>query len=240
MRLLEGKTALVTGASRGIGYQCALTLAKQGAHVIAVARTVGGLEELDDEIQAAGSSATLVPLDITDFDAIDRLGASIHERWGKLDILISNAAILGDLTPLEHIEPKSFDKVMNLNVTANYRLIRSTSQLLREAENARIVFMTANAPDKCKPFWATYSTSQSALLALVKTWSAECEKTSMRINMLNSGPMRTAMRAQAMPGEDPDTIAHPSEISESLMKLVSSDLNENGQIFDREKNEFRK
>ena len=240
MKLLEGKTALVTGASRGIGYQCALTLAKQGAHVIAVARTVGGLEELDDEIQAAGSSATLVPLDITDFDAIDRLGASIHERWGKLDILISNAAILGDLTPLEHIEPKSFDKVMNLNVTANYRLIRSTSQLLREAENARIVFMTANAPDKCKPFWATYSTSQSALLALVKTWSAECEKTSMRINMLNSGPMRTAMRAQAMPGEDPDTIAHPSEISESLMKLVSSDLNENGQIFDREKNEFRK
>ena len=129
---------------------------------------------------------------------------------------------------------------MNLNVTANYRLIRSTSQLLREAENARIVFMTANAPDKCKPFWATYSTSQTALLALVKTWSAECEKTSMRINMLNSGPMRTAMRAQAMPGEDPDTIAHPSEISESLMKLVSSDLNENGQIFDREKNEFRK
>ena len=240
MKLLEGKTALVTGASRGIGYQCALTLAKQGAHVIAVARTVGGLEELDDEIQAAGSFATLVPLDITDFDAIDRLGESIHERWGKLDILISNAAILGDLTPLEHIEPKSFDKVMNLNVTANYRLIRSTSQLLREAENARIVFMTANAPDKCKPFWATYSTSQTALLALVKTWSAECEKTSMRINMLNSGPMRTAMRAQAMPGEDPDTIAHPSEISESLMKLVSSDLNENGQIFDREKNEFRK
>lgn len=240
MRSLEGKIALVTGASRGIGYNCALTLAKAGAHVIAIARTVGGLEELDDEIQEAGGSATLVPLDLTDFDAIDRLGASIHKRWGKLDILVSNAGTLGDLTPIEHLEPKAFDKVMNLNVTANYRLMRSMSELVRQSDKARIVFMTANAPDKCKPFWAAYSTSQSALRALVKTWSAEYEKSPMRINMLNTGAMRTALRAQAMPGEDPETIAHPSEISDSLLKLVSAELTENGQIFDREQNTFRK
>lgn len=240
MKVLEGKIALVTGASRGIGYHCALTLAKAGAHVIAIARTVGGLEELDDEIQEAGGSATLVPLDLTDFDAIDRLGASINDRWGKLDILVSNAGTLGDLTPVEHLEPKVFDKVMNLNVTANYRLMRSMSALVRQSENARIVFMTANAPDKCKPFWAAYSTSQSALRTLVQTWSAECEKSAMRINMLNTGAMRTALRAQAMPGEDLDTISHPSEISQSLLKLVSDDLTENGQIFDREQNSFRK
>ena len=129
---------------------------------------------------------------------------------------------------------------MNLNVTANYRLMRSMSALVRQSENARIVFMTANAPDKCKPFWAAYSTSQSALRTLVKTWSAECEKSAMRINMLNTGAMRTALRAQAMPGEDLDTISHPSEISQSLLKLVSDDLTENGQIFDREQNSFRK
>ncbi len=240
MKTLEGKLALVTGASRGIGYHGALTLAKAGAHVIAIARTVGGLEELDDEIQAADGSATLVPLDLTDYDAIDRLGASIHERWGKLDILVSNAGTLGDLSPLEHIEPKSFNKTMDLNVTANYRLMRSTSQLLRQADNARVVFMTADAPDNCKPFWGPYTASQSALRALVKTWASESGKTGLRINMLNTGPMRTALRAQAMPGEDPDTIAHPSEISESLMALVSNELTQNGQIYDREHNTFRK
>jgi len=217
---LSGKIALVTGASRGIGYHSALTLAKQGAHVIAVARTVGGLEELDDEIQAAGGSATLVPFDL-------------------FDILVANAGMLGDLSPLEHIEPKSFEKTLNLNVNANWRLIGSMSQLLRSAKSPRAVFMTANAPDTCKPFWGPYTASQSALQALVKTWAAECEKAELRINLLNTGPMRTALRAAAMPGEDPDTIAHPSEISDSLLKLVSDDLTENGKIFDREKNSFR-
>ena len=239
MSSLEGKIALVTGASRGIGYHSALTLAKAGAHVIAIARTVGGLEELDDQIQEAGGSATLVPFDLTDFDAIDRLGSSINDRWGKLDILVSNAGTLGDLSPLEHIDPKAFDKVMNLNVTANYRLMRSTSHLLRQSDMARVVVMTADAPDKCKPFWGPFTASQTALRTLVKTWSAECEKTGMRINMLNTGAMRTAMRAQAVPGEAPDTIAHPSEISESLLKLTSSDITQNGKIFDREKNSFR-
>lgn len=239
MAELKGKLALVTGASRGIGYHCALALAKEGAHVIAIARTVGGLEELDDEIQASGGSATLVPLDLLDHDAIDRLGASIHERWGQLDVLVSNAGMLGGLSPLEHIETKSFEKTLNLNVTTNWRLLRSLSPLLRSAEAARIVFMTANSTDKCKPFWGPYSTSQAGLQALVKTWAAECEKTTMRINMLSPGPMRTAMRAQAMPGEDPEAIAHPSEISGALMHLVDVNLRENGQIFDRETMNFR-
>jgi len=236
---LSGKLALVTGASRGIGYHSALTLAKHGAHVIAVARTVGGLEDLDDAIRADGGSATLVPFDLLDFDAIDRLGASIYERWGKLDILIANAGMLGDLSPLEHIEPKSFERTLALNLTANWRLIGSTSQLLRSAENARAVFMTADAPDNCKPFWGPYMSSQSALQALVKTWAAECEKTPLRINMLNTGPMRTALRAAAMPGEDPEKIAHPSEISAGLLQLVSDELKENGKIFDRQENAFR-
>jgi NAD(P)-dependent dehydrogenase (short-subunit alcohol dehydrogenase family) len=239
MASLEGKIALVTGASRGIGYHCALTLAKEGAHVIAIARTVGGLEELDDEIQANGGSTTLVPLDLTDFDAIDRLGASIHERWGKLDILVSNAGTLGDLTPVEHLEPKAFDKVMNLNVTANYRLIRSVSQLLRTSDNGRAVFMTADAADACKPFWSCYTASQTALRSMVQTWAAECQKTAMRINLLDTGPMRTAMRAQAMPGEDPETISHPSEIAQSILYLTSQKLEENGQIYDRLKASFR-
>jgi len=240
MTTLEGKLALVTGASRGIGYHCALTLARHGAHVIAVARTVGGLEELDDEIQAAGGSATLVPMDLTDFEAIDRLGGSIHERWGKLEILVSNAGMLGDLSPLDHIEPKAFDKTMNVNVTANWRLIRSISTLMKQADEARAVFMTADAPDLCKPFWGPYNASQSALRALVKTWAAECAKTGLRINMLETGPMRTALRAQAMPGEDTQQIAHPSEIAESLMQLVSVNMTEHGQIFERETNSFRK
>ena len=236
---LEGKIALVTGASRGIGYHCALTLAEAGAHVIALARTVGGLEELDDDIQAKGGSATLVPLDLLDFEAIDRLGASIHERWGKLDILVANAGMLGDLSPLEHIEPKSFEKTLALNVTANWRLIGSTSQLLRAADRPRVVFMTADAPDNCKPFWAAYSSTQAALQVLAKTWAAECQKTPMRINLLNPGPMRTAMHAQAMPGAEPENIPHPSEIGTSLMRLVSSELDENGQIFDRLEDRFR-
>lgn len=236
---LSGKIALVTGASRGIGYHSALTLAKHGAHVIAIARTVGGLEELDDAIQAEGGSSTLVPLDLLDFDAIDRLGASLYERWGKLDILVANAGMLGNLSPIEHLEPKSFEKTFGINVTANWRLMRSTSILLRSAEAPRAVFMTADAADVSKPFWSLYASSQSALRTLVKTWSAECEKTHLCINMLNTGPMRTAMRAAAMPGEDPADIDHPSEISESLLRLVSPTLSENGKIFDREKNSFR-
>lgn len=239
MKELSGKVALVTGASRGIGYHCALALAGAGAHVISVARTVGGLEELDDEIQSMGGSATLVPLDLLDHDAIDRLGASIHERWGKLDILVANAGMLGGLSPLEHIEPKTFEKVLSLNVTTNWRLLCSMSPLLRLSNAARIVFMTDGSSADCKPFWGTYATSQVALQALVRTWAAECAKTKMRINLLAPGPMRTALRAQAMPGEDKESLPHPSEIAESVMILTDTALEENGMMFDHQSRLFR-
>ncbi len=232
MAPLTERIALVTGASRGIGYHCALALAKSGAHVICIARTVGGLEELDDAINAEGGTATLVPMDLLDHEAINRLGLSIHERWGKLDILVGNAGLLGGLSPLEHIEPKTFDKVMNLNVSVNWRLICSLAPLLRQSDAGRAVFLTSGAAHKCKPFWGLYSTSKAALDALVRTWAAECENSPIRINLLSPGAMRTAMRAEAMPGEDPNELAHPSEIGECLLRLVSPELTETGLIFD--------
>ncbi|MBO6815125.1 MAG: SDR family NAD(P)-dependent oxidoreductase [Rhizobiaceae bacterium] len=236
--MLGGKIAVVTGASRGIGYQSALTLARNGAHVIAIARTVGGLEELDDEIQGLGGTATLVPIDLLDYDAIDRLGASIFERWQKLDILVANAGMLGGLSPVEHIEPKTFEKIQALNVTANWRLICSLSPLLRESQAGRAVFMTSIASEESKPFWGGYATSQAALKSLVKTWAAECSKTSLRINLLDPGPMRTALRAAAMPGEDPDLIGKPAEISGPLLQLLMDDLQEHGLVLDRQTGEF--
>lgn len=236
----EERIAVVTGASRGIGYHAALALADQGIHVIAVAQTVGGLEELDDAIQEKGGTATLVPVDLLDFDTIDRLGASIHERWGKLDILVSNAGMLGGLSPIEHIEPDTFEKTLKLNVTSNFRLMRSLSPLLRRSDAGRAVFMISTASDACKAFWGCYSASQAALTVLVKTWSAENDKTPMRINLLDPGAMRTAMRAQAMPGEDPQAIGDPSEIGSSLLKLTDTALKQNGRVFDHPSGQFSK
>lgn len=238
MSQLDGKLALVTGASRGIGYYSALTLAREGAHVIAVARTVGGLEELDDQIQSEGGSVTLVPLDLLDFDGIDRLGGSIHERWGKLDVLVANAGMLGGLSPIEHFDPKTFEKVLALNVTSNWRLMGSMSQLLRASEAARVIFMTAEAGLSFKPFWGAFAASQAALRALVITWARENEKTNMRINMLDPAPMRTALRAAAMPGEDKESVTHPSEISDSICHLTRADLMENGATYVRESRKF--
>jgi len=230
---LKDKIALVTGASRGIGYHSALALAREGAHVMALARTIGGLEELDDEIQKLGGSTTLVPLDLMDFEAIDRLGASIHERWGKLDILVANAGMLGGLSPIEHFEPKTFEKVMGLNVTANWRLACSVSPLLRASIAGRAIFMTGSETAKNKPFWGPYAMSQAALNAMVMAWAAETSKTPLRINLLDPGPMRTALRAEAMPGEDKEALAHPSEIGPALLKLVANDLAETGKTYQR-------
>ena len=230
-QLLSGKTALVTGASRGLGRAAALALAKQGAHIIATARTQGGLEELDDEIKAAGSSATLVPMDIMDYPAIDRLGAAIFERWKKLDILIGNAGLLGKLTPLPHIEPKSWDDVMAVNVTANYRLIRSMDPLLRMAAHGRAIFMTSGLAYKCFPYWGTYSISKAALEAMVKTYAAEMETTSVRANCFSPGPTRTKMRASAMPGEDPMSIPSPEEVAAQIVPMCLEGFTDNGAVY---------
>lgn len=230
-KLLEGKVALVTGASRGLGRATALALANEGAHIIATARTQGGLEELDDEIKAAGSSATLVPMDVTDYPGIDRLGAAIFERWKKLDILIGNAGLLGKLTPVPHIEPKTWDDVMAVNVTANYRLIRSMDPLLRIAPHAHAIFVTSGVANKCFPYWGAYAVSKAALEAMVKTYAAEMETTSVRANCFSPGPTRTKMRATAMPGEDPMSIPSADEVAAQIVPMCMDDFSDNGAIY---------
>lgn len=228
---LKGRLALVTGASRGIGYFTAIELAKAGAHVIACARTVGGLEELDDAIKAVGGTATLVPFDLSDMAAIDQLGGHIFERWSKLDIAVLNAGVLGVISPVGHVEAKVFDKVMTINVTATWRLIRSLEPLLVKSDQGRALILSSSAAHKCKPFWGPYSASKAAVEALARTWAAETQRLPLRILSVDPGPTRTAMRAQAMPGEDPQTVPHPSEVAAKLMALVGPDQTETGKLY---------
>lgn len=231
-RILEGRVAVVTGASRGIGRAAALALAGAGAHVIAVARTVGALEELDDAVRAAGSSATLVPFDLSDYEAIDRLGAAINERWKRLDILVANAGILGALMPIGHITPKVWGQVMDVNVTANWRLIRSLDPLLRMSDAGRAIFVSSGAATKCRAYWGPYSVSKAALEALVRTYAAENASTAIRAMLLNPGPLRTAMRRSAMPGEDPETLRTPEDLAPHFVRLAAPDWTETGKLYD--------
>ena len=235
---LSGRIALVTGASRGIGYHLAKSLAAAGAHVVAVARTVGGLEELDDEIKAAGGQATLVPLDLTDMPALDRLGAAIFERWGKLDVLVANAGLLGVLSPIGHIEAKTFEKTMAVNVTSVWRLIRSVDPLLRKSDAGRAIILSSGAAHSGRAFWGLYAASKAAAEALARSWADETRNTALRVNSVDPGATRTAMRAQAMPGEDPDTLPHPSEVAAKILPLASPSLEETGLLFAVRENRF--
>lgn len=235
---LTGRIALVTGASRGIGYFTALELAKAGAHVIACARTVGGLEELDDAIKAAGGTATLVPFDLADMNAIDGLGASINERWGKLDILVANAGLLGVISPVGHIEAKVFEKVMTINVTATWRLIRSVEPLLLKSDAGRALILSSGVAHSCRPFWGAYSASKAAVEVLGRTWAAETQKSALRINCVNPGATRTAMRAQAVPGEDPSTLPTPSDVAQAMLPLLAPEQTETGKLFSVRDNKF--
>ncbi|MDX8531337.1 SDR family NAD(P)-dependent oxidoreductase [Mesorhizobium sp. VK25A] len=236
---LSGRVAVVTGASRGIGYFIARELAAAGAHVIAVARTVGGLEELDDQIKADGrGQATLVPLDLTDMAGIDRLGGAIHERWGKLDILVANAGVLGVISPIGHVEAKTFEKVMTINVTSTWRLIRSVDPLLRLSDAGRAIILTSGAAHSARAFWAPYAASKAAVETMMRSWAHETESLPLRVNAADPGATRTAMRAQAMPGEDPETLPHPSEIARRIVPLASPDLKETGLIFRAKHNRF--
>jgi NAD(P)-dependent dehydrogenase (short-subunit alcohol dehydrogenase family) len=229
---LQNRIAVVTGASRGIGRAAALALAKAGAHVVALARTQGGLEELDDEIRAAGGAATLVPVDLRDFEALDRLGAALAERWGRLDILLGNAGLLGELAPLPHIDQPVWDAVMAVNVTANWRLIRSLDPLLRKSEAGRAIFLSSGAAHRCLAYWGPYSVSKAALEALVRTYAAETATTPVRVMLVNPGPLRTAMRRAAMPGEDPQTLRTPDDLAPHFVRLASASWSETGKIYD--------
>ena len=230
-RLLENKIVLVTGASKGIGRAAAVALGAAGAHVVCVARTVGALEGVDDEIRKAGGSATLVPFNLKDVAAIDRLGAALFERWGRLDGLLANAGVLGVLTPITHLEPKVFAQLLDINITANWRLIRSMDLLLRQSEAGRALFVTSGAARKHTPFWGVYAMSKAALESLALTYAAECESTNVRVNLFNPGATRTAMRQKAMPGEDPATLKTPEDVARRLVELLSPSNTANGELF---------
>ena len=228
---LADRIALVTGASRGIGAALALDLARAGAHVIAVARTVGGLEELDDRIKAEGGSATLVPLDMKDSDGVARLALVLNERYGRLDVLAGNAGVLGVLSPVDHYEPKDFDNIFAVNVTANWQLIRCMNALLQRSDAGRAVFLTSGVAHYGRAYWGPYAATKAALEALVRTYAAECANTNVRANLCAPGPTRTRMYLSAFPGLDPETLPAPEEVSKQIVPLCLPACTENGKIY---------
>ncbi len=229
---LKDRIALVTGATRGIGRAVALAFAREGAHVVTVGRNTGALEELDDEIQQLDGTATLLRLNLNHASKIDALGPTIFERWERLDIFVGNAGILGPLSPLGHVSEKDWTDVLNINLTANWRLIRTLDPLLQKSDAGRAIFVTSGAARKCRAYWGPYSVSKAALEALARTYAAEVENTPVRVNLVNPGPVATAMRAKAMPGEDPATLPQPEDLAETFVRLALPDCTDNGTIVD--------
>ncbi len=200
--------------------------------MVAVARTVGGLEELDDAIRAGGGSATLVPLDLRDTDGIVRLGDALRERYRRLDVLVGNAGVLGPLSPLSHVEPKAWDEVMAVNVTANFHLVRTMDMLLRLSEAGRVVFVSSGVAAVPRAYWGPYAISKAALNALALTYAAETATTNVRVNLFNPGPTRTRMRAAAMPGEDPMSLKTAEPVAEKIVEMCLPDFSETGKVYD--------
>lgn len=231
-RRLAGRVAVITGASRGIGAESAKLLAAEGAHVVLLARTVGGLEEVDDAIKAARGSATLVPCDLTEFDRIDNLGPPLLERFGKIDIFVANAGMLGDMTPLGHYDAKRWQAVFDINVHANWRLIRVLEPLLKRSDAGRAVMITSTAAHSTRAYWGAYAVTKAALEALARVWANELANTNVRVNLLNPGATRTKMRAEAFPGEDPLTLKTPDVVARALLDLVVPECTMNGELID--------
>lgn len=230
VKALEGRIALITGASRGIGRAVALRFAKEGAHVILVARTIAALEEVDDEIQAIGGQATLVPMNLREFDKIDQMGQALYDRFGKIDILVGNAGVLGDLTPLSHLKVKMWNEVMDVNVTANWRLIRSMEPLLKQSDAGRAIFVSSGTTKGPRAYWAAYAVSKAALENMAQTWAMELGKTNVKVNLLDPGATRTRMRAQAYPGEDPQTLKDPDALTDLFVELASAACDKQGEV----------
>jgi NAD(P)-dependent dehydrogenase (short-subunit alcohol dehydrogenase family) len=230
--LLFNRIALVTGASRGIGYATALALAREGAHVVAVARTVGGLEELDDAIRAARGTATLVPLDLRDHEGIANLARALDERYGRLDVLVGNAGLAGSSSPLDHFQPKEWEDVFAVNVTANWQLIRHMHALLKRSDAGRVVFVTSAGAQNPRPYRGLYAATKAALEAMARTYAAETSSTNIRVNLFNPDPTRTRLRAAVMPGEDPATLPTPDAVAEKIVPLCLPSFQDSGKLYD--------
>jgi NAD(P)-dependent dehydrogenase (short-subunit alcohol dehydrogenase family) len=229
---LAGSIALVTGASRGIGHAIALTLARAGAHIVVVARTTGALEEIDDAARACGSSATLVPLDMRDYAGIYRLASELNQRYERLDVMVGNAGVVGQRSPLDHIDPQNWDEVMAVNVTANWHLVRAMDALLKRSPAGRAVFITSGAATHARAYSGAYSVSKAALNVMARVYAAETDSTALRVNLFNPGPTRTRMRAQVMPGEDPMTLPTPENVAAKILPLCLPSCGETGKLYD--------
>jgi NAD(P)-dependent dehydrogenase (short-subunit alcohol dehydrogenase family) len=229
---LQDRVALITGASRGIGAAIAKRFAKEGAHVVLVARTVGGLEEVDDEIKNNGGSATLVPCDLTEFDRVDNMGPPLYERFGRLDVFVGNAAVLGSMTPLIQYNSKTWHNVFNTNVHANWHLMRVVEPLLKLSDSGRAIIVSSIAAKKPKAYWGAYAITKSALETMAKVWASELENTNVRVNVLNPGPTRTRMRSTVFPGENPNTLKPVEDVTAAFLELASPNCQRNGDIID--------
>jgi NAD(P)-dependent dehydrogenase (short-subunit alcohol dehydrogenase family) len=229
---LKDRIALITGASRGIGRAVAEVFAREGAHVLLLARTRKSLEAVDDAIKAQGGGATLIPLNLGHGPKVDALGPTLYERFGKLDILVGNAAILGRLSPLPHIPSEHWDQVMNVNVAANWRLIRTLDPLLRRSDAGRVIFVTSGVAQSARAYWAPYSVSKAALECLAKTYANETRDSAIKVNLVDPGATATRMRAEAYPGEDQSTLRSAKDVAEAFVPLAMADFTETGQIAD--------
>jgi NAD(P)-dependent dehydrogenase (short-subunit alcohol dehydrogenase family) len=228
---LKDRIALITGASRGLGRAVALAFAREGAHVLLLARSLNTLGRVDDEIRKLGGKASLIPLDLADGPAIDALGPSLYERFGRLDVLVGNAAILGGLSPLPHIASKTWDRVLAVNLTANWRLIRTLDPLLRRSDAGRAIFVTSGGAGSGPAYWAPYAVSKAALETLAKTYANETASTAVKVNLVDPGAIATRMRAEAFPGEDPATLPKPEDVTDTFVRLAMAATEDSGEIF---------